>query len=204
MTELTGYYRLWCVVTNCQRAQQASFCIKCFTALNKRLLNEKAHRIFVFCFSFIYFHDQLEFSRNAASINKTALVETKFNWRRLALRLPSCVQLCLSVCLLLYVHNALQFIWKCTCLDILLFLFFRFLVRASLYNSNKSPTRCNSFPVYYPDVYLQLNMFRAFSRPSSGAQWLQWQPLLLPSYRGDSRAVFVVAEHSTTVTTIRR
>jgi hypothetical protein len=35
-------------------------------------------------------------------------------------------------------------------------------------------------------------MFRAFSRPSSGAQWLQWQPLGLPSYRGDSRAVFVV------------
>ena len=42
-------------------------------------------------------------------------------------------------------------------------------------------------------------MFRAFSRPSSGAQWLQWQPLILPSYlqwqplvlpsyRGDSRA----------------
>ena len=39
---------------------------------------------------------------------------------------------------------------------------------------------------------LQLNMFRAFSRQSSGAQWLQWQPLVLPSYRGDSRAVFVV------------
>jgi hypothetical protein len=35
-------------------------------------------------------------------------------------------------------------------------------------------------------------MFRAFSRPSSGVQWLQWQPLVLPSYRGDSRAVFVV------------
>jgi hypothetical protein len=61
-----------------------------------------------------------------------------------------------------------------------------------LYHSNKSPTRCNSFPVYYPDVYLQLNMFRAFSRPSSGAQRLQWQPLVLPSYRGDSCAVFVV------------
>jgi len=30
---------------------------------------------------------------------------------------------------------------------------------------NKSPTRCNNFPVYYRDVYLQLNMFRAFSRP---------------------------------------
>jgi hypothetical protein len=27
------------------------------------------------------------------------------------------------------------------------------------YISNKSPTRCNNFPVYYPDVYLQLNMF---------------------------------------------
>jgi hypothetical protein len=39
--------------------------------------------------------------------------------------------------------------------------------------SNKSPTRCNNFPVYYPNVYLQLNMFRASSLPSSGAQWLQ-------------------------------
>jgi len=35
-------------------------------------------------------------------------------------------------------------------------------------------------------------MFRAFSRPSSGAQRLQQQPLVLPSFRGDSRAVFVV------------
>jgi len=35
-------------------------------------------------------------------------------------------------------------------------------------------------------------MFRAFSRPSSGAQWLHWQPLVLPSYRGDSHAVFMV------------
>jgi hypothetical protein len=59
-------------------------------------------------------------------------------------------------------------------------------------NSNKSPTWCDNFPVYYPDVCLQLNMFWAFSRPSSGGQRLQWQPLVLPSYRGDSRAVFVV------------
>ena len=44
-------------------------------------------------------------------------------------------------------------------------------------------------PVYYPDVYLQLNMFRVSSCPSSGAQHLQQQPLVLPSYRGDSRAV---------------
>jgi hypothetical protein len=35
-------------------------------------------------------------------------------------------------------------------------------------------------------------MFRAFSCLSSGAQRLQWQPLVLPLYRGDSRAVFVV------------
>jgi hypothetical protein len=42
--------------------------------------------------------------------------------------------------------------------------------RKGLFNSNKSATRCNNFPIYYPDVYLQLNMFRAFSRPSSGAQ----------------------------------
>jgi hypothetical protein len=48
------------------------------------------------------------------------------------------------------------------------------------------------FLVYYPDGCLQLNMFRAFSHPSSGAQWLQWQPLVLHSYRDDSHAVFVV------------
>ena len=64
--------------------------------------------------------------------------------------------------------------------------------RSFTFNSNKSPTWCNNFSLYYPDVCLQLNMFRAFPRPPSGAQWLQWQPLVLPSYRGDSRAVFVV------------
>jgi hypothetical protein len=50
--------------------------------------------------------------------------------------------------------------------------------RNCTFNSNKSPTWCNSFSVYDPDVCLQLNMFREFSRPSSGAQWLQWQPLV--------------------------
>jgi hypothetical protein len=60
--------------------------------------------------------------------------------------------------------------------------------RSFTFNSNKSPTWCKSFLVYYPDVCLQLNMFREFSRPSSGAQWLQCQPLVLPSYRGESRA----------------
>jgi len=34
------------------------------------------------------------------------------------------------------------------------------------------------FQFFYPDVYLQLNMFRAFSRPLSGARWLQRQPWL--------------------------
>ena len=72
-----------------------------------------------------------------------------------------------------------------------------------IFNSNKSTTWCNNFSVYYPDVCLQLNMFRAFSRPSSGAQWLQWQPLVLPSYRGDSRAVFVVGPTGPTMNTAR-
>jgi hypothetical protein len=34
-----------------------------------------------------------------------------------------------------------------------------------MYNSNKLPTRCNNFPVYYPDVYLQLNMFQGVLPP---------------------------------------
>jgi hypothetical protein len=33
--------------------------------------------------------------------------------------------------------------------------------RSFIFNSNKSPTLCNKFSVYYPDVCLQLNMFRA-------------------------------------------
>jgi hypothetical protein len=64
--------------------------------------------------------------------------------------------------------------------------------RSFIFNSNNSPTWCNNFSIYYPDFFLQLIMFRAFSRPSSGAHWLQWQSLVSPSYRGDSRAVFVV------------
>jgi hypothetical protein len=34
--------------------------------------------------------------------------------------------------------------------------------RSFTINSNKSPTWCNNFSVYYPDVCLQLNMFRRF------------------------------------------
>jgi len=46
-------------------------------------------------------------------------------------------------------------------------------VRTSSYNSNRSPTWFKNFSVYYPDVYLQLNRFWVFSRPSSEAQRLQ-------------------------------
>ena len=51
------------------------------------------------------------------------------------------------------------------------------------------PTRCSNFSSLLFDVYVQLNMFRASSRPSSGAQQLQWQPLVLPLERGGSSAV---------------
>ena len=63
------------------------------------------------------------------------------------------------------------------------------------------------------DVYLQLNVFRTSSRPSSGAQQLQQQPLVLPSDRGDSSAVGrgragqpagPTTTNSTAITTLRR
>jgi hypothetical protein len=41
------------------------------------------------------------------------------------------------------------------------------------------PTRCNNFSSLLLDVHLQLNMFRVSSRPSSGAQQLQQQHLVL-------------------------
>ena len=51
------------------------------------------------------------------------------------------------------------------------------------------PTRCNNLSSLLLDVYVQLNMFRASSRPSSGAQQLQKQPLVIPLERGDTSAV---------------
>jgi len=52
------------------------------------------------------------------------------------------------------------------------------------------PSRCNNFLSSLLDVYsyVQLNMFRASSRLSSGAQQLQ-QPLVLPLKHGGSSAV---------------
>ena len=43
-----------------------------------------------------------------------------------------------------------------------LFFYLTFWHRSFTFNSNKSPTRCNNFSVYYPEVCLQFNMFRAF------------------------------------------
>jgi hypothetical protein len=45
--------------------------------------------------------------------------------------------------------------------------------KLNFYNSNKSPTRCNNFYSILLDVHLQLNMFQASPRPSSGVQQLQ-------------------------------
>jgi hypothetical protein len=46
-------------------------------------------------------------------------------------------------------------------------------------------------------------MLRAFFHLSLGAQRLQWQPLVLPSYRGDSRAGFVVGPAGPTTNAVR-
>jgi hypothetical protein len=51
------------------------------------------------------------------------------------------------------------------------------------------PTRCNDFSSLLLGVYLQLNMFRSSSRPLSGAQQLQYQPLILPLEPSGSSAV---------------
>ena len=53
------------------------------------------------------------------------------------------------------------------------------------------PTRCNKFSSLLLDIYsyVQFNMFRASSRPLSGAQQLQQQPLVLPLERSGSSAV---------------
>jgi len=66
-----------------------------------------------------------------------------------------------------------------------------------------------SFSSILLDAHLQLIMFRASSRPSSGAQQLQEQPLVSPSVRGGSSAVGRVwagptTTNSTAITTLRR
>jgi hypothetical protein len=67
------------------------------------------------------------------------------------------------------------------------------------------PTRCNNVPGLLLDDYVRLNMFRASSRPSSGAQQLQYQHLVLPLDRGGSSAVSRSRagrpDHDQTVTT---
>jgi len=48
---------------------------------------------------------------------------------------------------------------RCTCLSRRTHSFYR------QSKSNKSPSRCNNFPVYYPDAYLELNIFRGVLPP---------------------------------------
>jgi hypothetical protein len=61
-------------------------------------------------------------------------------------------------------------VWKTHCGETTLIPQLTFWHRSFTFNSNKSPTWCNNFSFYCPDVCLQLNMFRAFSRPSSRAR----------------------------------
>jgi len=56
--------------------------------------------------------------------------------------------------------------------------------RSFTFNSNKSPTWCNNFSVYYLDVCLQLNMLRAFSRPAGPTTKTT---RLSPRYEGKTR-----------------
>jgi hypothetical protein len=111
------------------------------------------------------------------------------------------------VCIYIYVHfrhQAKYFVIASVVADVqLLHSRLTFWHRSFTFNSNKWSTWCNNFSVYYPDVCLQLSMLRAFSRPSSGAQWLQWQPLVLSLYRGDSRAVFMIRPAGPTTNTTR-
>jgi hypothetical protein len=51
------------------------------------------------------------------------------------------------------------------------------------------PTRYKNFSSLLLDVYVQLSIFWVSSRPSSGGQQLQQQPLVLPLERGGSSAV---------------
>jgi hypothetical protein len=94
---------------------------------------------------------------------------------------------------------------------IIILVFLRFTVPQKFTRgSNKSPTRCNNFPGYYPDVYLQLNMFQAVFLPiirssmtavaASGLTFISW----CQSCCVRGRAGWPDHEHSTTVTTIRR
>ena len=60
--------------------------------------------------------------------------------------------------------------------EMTLYHLFKFKVCKSMHHHKiqiNQPTRCNSLSSLLLDVYVQFNMFRASSRPSSGAQQLQ-------------------------------
>jgi len=85
------------------------------------------------------------------------------------------------------------------------------LTRGPFFQINQ-PTRCKNFSSLLLDVYVRRNMFRASSRPSSGAQQLQKQPLVLPLERGGNSAVGrdragcagPTTTNSTAITTLQR
>jgi hypothetical protein len=81
--------------------------------------------------------------------------------------------------------------------------FLSFMQLSFLFNWNKLPNWCNNFLDFYPDDCLELNRFPTFDRPLSRAQWLQWQTLVLHSYRGDCRVVFVFGPTGPTMNTAR-
>jgi len=84
------------------------------------------------------------------------------------------VQLCFPVnafCFVVMTFNVIQFARQ-----IRKRVLFKFKVCKTVHHQTiqiNQPTRCNNFSSLLLDVYLQLNMFRASSRPSSGAQQLQ-------------------------------
>ena len=89
-----------------------------------------------------------------------------------------------SVCIVLYGHYHVHYsLILNPCLDSI------FVTITSHFILINQPTRCNSLSNLLLDLYVQLNMFRASSRLSSGTQQLQQQPLVLPVERGDSSAV---------------
>ena len=65
-------------------------------------------------------------------------------------------------------------------LNLLLSYALTFWHRSFTFNSNKSPNWCNSFLVYYPDVCLQLNVFRPAGPTTNTAR-------LSPRYEGKTR-----------------
>jgi len=69
----------------------------------------------------------------------------------------------------------------------------KFKVRKSVHHHTiqiNQPTRCNNSSSLLLDVYIQFNMFRATSRPSSGAQQPRPTALLPPRSNSKTRGCY--------------